>query len=157
MSRLVSANSDRTTGHRKEIAGFAPRKMYLPGTIFARSAQDDIPLAMLRSTLVFALACCAVADGQEAPKAFPPSLAVRPFTKPDFSSCGIPDPNKKVFVYVEMDVNPKGVPESVSLSRSSGNACVDRIALASAKKLRYLPPTRDGKPATIHTMIKAEF
>jgi len=119
MSRLVSANSDRTTGHRKEIAGFAPRKMYLPGTIFARSAQDDAPLAMLRSTLVFALACCAVADGQEAPKAFPPSLAVRPFTKADFSSCGIPDPNKKVFVYVEMDVNPKGVPESVSLSRGT--------------------------------------
>lgn len=111
---------------------------------------------MIRNTLVFAVACFAVARGQE-PKTNPPSLTVRPFTKPDFSSCGIPDPNKKAFVYVEMDVNSKGVPEAVSLSRSSGNACVDRIALASAKKLRYLPPIRDGKPATVHTMIKAEF
>jgi len=112
---------------------------------------------MIRSTLVFALACFAFAHGQEDLKTNPPSLTVRPFTKPDFRSCGVPDPNKKVFVYVEMDVNPKGVPEAVSLFRSSGNSCVDRIALASAKKLRYLPPTHDGKPATVHTMIKAEF
>jgi TonB family protein len=112
---------------------------------------------MIRHTLVFTLICIAFAHGQETPKTNSPSLTVRPFTKPDFSSCGTPDSNKKVFVYVEMNVNPKGVPEGVSLSRSSGNTCVDRIALASEKKLRYLPPTRDGKPATVHTTVKAEF
>jgi TonB family protein len=112
---------------------------------------------MIRTAFVFVLACLAITYGQDSPKPSPQTLTLRSFTKPDFSSCGTPDPDKKIYVYVQMDVNTKGVPEVVSVSRSSGNACVDKIALASAKKLRYLPPTRDGKPTDVHTTIKAEF
>jgi TonB family protein len=112
---------------------------------------------MIRTAFVFVLSYMAVAYGQDSPKPSPQTLTLRPFTKPDFSSCGTSDPDKKIYVYVQMDVNTKGVPEGVSVSRSSGNACVDKIALASAKNLRYLPPTRDGKPVDVHTAVKADF
>jgi hypothetical protein len=71
--------------------------------------------AMIRTALVFVLACLTLAYGQGSPKPSSQTLTVLPFTKPDFSSCGIPDPDKKIYVYVQMDVNTKGVPEAVSL------------------------------------------
>jgi outer membrane biosynthesis protein TonB len=56
-----------------------------------------------------------------------------------------------------MDVNTKGLPKAIALYRSSGNACVDGIAIVSAKKLRFLPPLKDGKPTVSHTVIKVDF
>jgi TonB family protein len=112
---------------------------------------------MIRYAIVFLFACCALPYSQDSPNPTSQSLTLLASTKPDFRTCGKPDPNKKISAFVELDVNTKGIPEGAFVSRSSGNACVDKITLAAAKKLRYVPPTRNGKPAVVHTTIKADF
>jgi TonB family protein len=85
-----------------------------------------------------------------------PFIAVKVMTKADGENRTATASSRgalRTFVHAR----PKGEPKNAFVSRSSGNACVDKIALAAAKKIRYLPPTQDGNPVVVHTMVKAQF
>ena len=62
----------------------------------------------------------------------------------------------KTFV-AEVTVGPDGMPNSVTVSQSTGSNELDRLAMDTAKQWRFKPATRDGQPIESRVRLRIEF
>ena len=66
---------------------------------------------------------------------------------PEFDPSPCHPKEKTAFnVLVSLTVDTKGKPQNLAVATSSGDACVDAAALKTAKRYRFTPAKRDGKP-----------
>lgn len=98
------------------------------------------------------------------PKAEPAPKHVPVYREPDVSygpEPVIPDDLRdqalEATVVAEFEIGPDGVPASVALTRRSGNAELDQIALETARKWRFKPASLDGKGVASRVRLKMEF
>ena len=66
-------------------------------------------------------------------------------------------PSAPVAHRVSFVVGPDGMPIRVTVSQSTGNNELDRIALDAAKQWRFKPATRDGQPVESRVRLHIEF
>jgi protein TonB len=60
-------------------------------------------------------------------------------------------------VIVTMDIGTDGLPANVTLTQSSGFGSLDQAAMQAARKYRFQPPIRDGRPVTATVNIPFIF
>ena len=54
-------------------------------------------------------------------------------------------------------VNVTGLPEEISIARSSGYPSLDRAAEKAVQHWRFTPGTRDGKPVAMRVEVPIRF
>ena len=59
-------------------------------------------------------------------------------------------------VRLEIDVMPDGAVGTVALIKSSGSE-LDVVAVDAAKRIKFTPGTRDGKPVAVRLALDLEF
>ncbi|WP_053077472.1 energy transducer TonB [Chromobacterium sp. LK11] len=60
-------------------------------------------------------------------------------------------------VQLRVHVSSQGLPQDVSLAKSSGSPRLDSVALDTAKRWRFIPAQRGGKPIPYTFFIPVEF
>ena len=60
-------------------------------------------------------------------------------------------------VLLRVLVNVAGLPEKITIARSSGYASLDRAAEKAVQHWRFTPGTRDGKPVTMQVEVPIRF
>ena len=60
-------------------------------------------------------------------------------------------------VLVNMLINEKGIPENLWVKISSGNHMLDSAAVEYAKKMRFSPATKNGKPVSTSVIFPVKF
>jgi protein TonB len=59
-------------------------------------------------------------------------------------------------VRLEIDVMPDGTVGTVALIKSSGSE-LDEVAVDAAKRIKFTPGARDGKPVAVRLALELEF
>ena len=59
-------------------------------------------------------------------------------------------------VRLEIDVMPDGTVGTVALIKSSGSE-LDEVAVDAAKRIRFTPGAKDGKPVAVRLALELEF
>jgi protein TonB len=60
-------------------------------------------------------------------------------------------------VFVEADVDERGVPSAVRVRQSSGHAILDEAAVAAIDRWRFSPARSAGKPVPRRVVVPVEF
>jgi len=60
-------------------------------------------------------------------------------------------------VLLRVLVNVTGLPEKITIARSSGYASLDRAAEKAVQHWRFTPGTRDGKPVAMRVEVPIRF
>ena len=60
---------------------------------------------------------------------------------------------RRTMVLLAVDVEADGSVSAVILERGTGDTSVDAIAIAHARKLRWIPATAGGRPSQVRTRL----
>jgi len=71
---------------------------------------------------------------------------------PDISPCHIPD-NQRFTAEIRLTVTTAGLPDKITLLKTSGNPCLDDAALSAINAATFYPATHQGAPIS-QTLIK---
>jgi TonB family protein len=102
------------------------------------------------------LAMALQATGQDAPPQFvrivpravtDTSAVLKQDIAPDIQSCQIPD-NQKFTAEIRVTVTPAGLPDHVTLLKTTANDCLDQAALTAVHAATFYPATHDDKPVS---------
>ncbi len=106
------------------------------------------------SLVPFILLMALPAAGQDAPPKFvrivpqtvtDTSAVLKQDLSPDVEFCHIPD-NQKFTAEISIAVSPAGLPDHVTLLKTTGNDCLDQAALFAARAATFYPATHQDKP-----------
>jgi len=83
-------------------------------------------------------------------------VRIRSNPKPDY-----PEEAKRAHeegvAIVSIEINGEGIPESVTLSKSSGFPILDQAALAGVRRWRFYPAVVGGLPISVHKEVPVRF
>lgn len=71
---------------------------------------------------------------------------------PDISVCHIPD-NQRFTAEIRLTVTSTGLPDNVTLLKTSGDTCLDDAALTALREATFYPATHEGAPMP-QTIVK---
>jgi TonB family protein len=80
------------------------------------------------------------------------SAVIKQDLAPDISPCHIPD-NQKFTAEIRLTVTTAGLPDNITLLKTSGNPCLDDAALSAIKAATFYPATHQDTPIS-QTLIK---
>ncbi len=117
--------------------------------------------AMVRFAIAL-LCCVAIAGAQEPakPKTFPetklvPATIASKVTL-DLETCPHPSVLALTSTVISLDVTAGGMPEAVRVGHSSGDVCMDQMAVAAVRQYRFRPATWNGQPVLSHLTVSVE-
>jgi protein TonB len=77
--------------------------------------------------------------------------------RPDFHLCRKPSSGEKLTSTVIIAISKTGAPDEVKIAHTSGDDCLDAVALATARQYRFMPATRGGTPISSHVHVMVDF